>query len=226
MNQRKDDGSHVSKNEDAMKRLNNRCVIRNHLLATTFAKGLNNRFGSLGRTDGIAIDLDDSIAQLASIHESFQMKGTSWKLPLRKGRQPIKEGINDKAHIDAETDHGKERQILQESGAVSFGRLGGILRKELRTVDAAHESVFAIARQGRRYTLNMGRDAQEINLVRHLNDARAGIAGLLDGDFAFRKSFQEIARESIRMRHKGGNVEVLVALEPFKHLVAQSLDEQ
>lgn len=226
MNERKHDGSHVAKNEDAMKRLNNRCVLRNHLLATAFAKGLNNGFGRLRSANRIAIDLDERVAQLASIDETFQMKGTSRQFPLRKGRQSIKKGINDEAHVNAETDHGKERQILQESCAVAFRRLGGILGKKLRTVDAAHEGVFSIAWQGRRDSLDVGRHAQKINLVRHLNDARPGIAGLLDGDFALGEGLEEITRQSIRVGHESGNVEVLVALEPFKHLVAKRLDKQ
>lgn len=59
----------------------------------------------------------------------------------------------------------------------------------------------------------------------HLNDAGSGIARLLDRDFAFGKSFQEVARQGIGMRHECSNVEVLVALESILHLVAKCLDK-
>lgn len=226
MNEREDDCAHIAKNEDSMKRLNDRRVLWNHLASTSFAQGLDDDLRRFRRTDGIAIDLNQSIAKLTPFQKTFEMKWAFRHFALRKRRQPVKKSVDDEAHVNSESDHGEERQILQETGAVAFGCLSRVLAKKLRAVDSAHQSVLAVTRQSSRNALNMGRDSQEINLVRHLNDARAGITGLLDRHLAFRKSFQEIARQSVGMSDESCNVEVLVTLESFKHLVAKRLDKE
>lgn len=224
MNERKDDRAHIAKNQDAVKACNDRSVFGNHLFASSRAKDLDENLGRLSASDGIAIDKDNRAAKLSPLLEPLEMQRLK-ALILGKIGNALEKIFNEEAHVDANSHGSKECQILQETRAVTFGRLGRTLGHELSAVDPAHERVLAIARQGRRNTLNMSTHTQWINLMCHLNDARARIARLLDCDFAFGKGLEEVARKSIRMSHKSRNVEVLVSLESILHLVAKRLDK-
>lgn len=65
MNQWKHHGAHIAKNENAIKRCNDRRILRDDLLTTSLAENFDESFRSLGACDGVAVDLDNRVAQLS-----------------------------------------------------------------------------------------------------------------------------------------------------------------
>lgn len=123
--QRKDDGSHIAKKKNALKRPYNRSVLRNNMPTASRAKNLDKIIRCHRTCNRFSIDKDQCLAQLGTSFEALTMLRKAFA--IRKRRQSIEKSIQDKAHMNSDANLGKERQVLQKARAMAFGRFRGTL---------------------------------------------------------------------------------------------------